>query len=158
MEYGGKIKEQFDTIYSGGIFVFFDAYYFNLDFDLLFLNSADYVYNDAILCGIGGSFKYPFKLRSIIIYPLIGAKYHIYMTSSPEINKKDLNSFRINIGAGINYSIKKRIYVSFIFLYNLKINNAYENNVEDRFTAVNAKYSTHGPEARFAVGFNILEK
>jgi hypothetical protein len=157
MQYDGRsIWEDAGSAAGFGIFGFFDMTYAEFDMDLRYNSGCGYYYDKAMILSPAIYGKYPFQFDSFSIFPLLGIEYQIHLRTTPkdyELNK--MNAFWLKLGAGGSYLFNDKAYLYASFRYGIKRNSKYEEEVTGRFSDVKARYFTHGPDIKFALGYKL---
>jgi opacity protein-like surface antigen len=165
---GGGDSSKSSTI-GGGIFLFFDITYAEIDLDLLFGNQKTDADGDkgTDMTHFGFSVlgKYPFKLsETMALFPLVGIDYQIFMggkdkNSDMEIKPSDLKDdmagmldfFSIAVGLGADFSLSSNLYIRPEFLWNFKLLSKAEDKMKDLYDS----QFTSGPRLKIAVGYKF---
>ncbi|GMO14553.1 MAG: outer membrane beta-barrel protein [Termitinemataceae bacterium] len=162
------------TSIGGGIFVFFDAKYAELDVDLLFGNSKttkpsnDLKGNDTTHLGFSLLGKYPFQLgEKFTLFPLVGIDWQIFMggknkDTDVEIKREDLkddfadsmDAFSIGVGLGGDLALGTSLYLRGEFLWNFKLLSKIEDKMKDLYDS----QFTSGPRVKIGIGYKFKKK
>jgi hypothetical protein len=193
---GGLFQSSFDiermqrysaqATVSGGVTAFFDATYAEAGIDMLWGSQLPPIYPEdpesgsMALTHIGFSLygKYPFVLKRITIYPMLGIDYHMFLsaqmkdadgnnydskikrgdTVDGKYNAEDsLDYLSIGLGFGMDFPLPKSFFVRSEIL----ISYAFDSRVE-RDRRKNAKDYDYdylsivfGPSVKLAVGYRF---
>ncbi|MDR2807379.1 MAG: porin family protein [Spirochaetaceae bacterium] len=131
--------------FGGGLNLFFDATYAEVNINLLFANEkgedADKGYNTTdLVLGVVG--KYPFALgEKLSVFPFIGIDYRIVLGASYDgtkledgdgFKKADMfNALSVLFGAGVDYNITGSLYVRGELGFGITFNTKLEDDKKD---------------------------
>jgi len=123
------------------------------------IGSVDYSFFTLNL-GILG--KIPFKLNEKLkLFPAFGFEYEVtvFMMNEEGIieNYSDFSALWFRLGAGLDISLHRKIYLRATILYGIRLPNEYENaefKEGNIFLPNSMEYNiSHGPSFKFAIGF-----
>jgi hypothetical protein len=138
MEDGFSVEEINTSTLGGGPSVFFDAKYAEASFSLLFGNTKGNKDSGAdttdLLIGILG--KYPFRIKNILLFPLIGIDYRVNIGASShgaKVYSKGasdyFNALSMLGGLGVDYGIGDTLYLRGELGCGFVFNSKSEENV-----------------------------
>ena len=104
--------------------------------------------------------KYPFPLRRVSIFPLLGFQYTIKLFEwDDEIIGIDvdypLDNLFIKFGGGIDYMLGNSLFIRGTFFYRFKLINGFEVANKKQNPNDIVKYSAHGPQIRIGIGYKF---
>jgi outer membrane protein W len=155
-----------------GVQAFVDATYAEVSLDVIFgsqhQNAAETYENDPSMTHFGFSVlgKYPFKVGPVVLFPLVGIDYQVFLGGKykyGDIDRSDLDysdmfdAFSIVAGVGADYYLTDALYIRGSFTWNFKLDSKSEADL--RKTAADGGWDeyltifTSGPRLRVAVGY-----
>jgi hypothetical protein len=176
----GTISD-FKTPYAGGGgFVFLDAYYLELSISFFSVSgtwddkeyitgtSAKYkVSSTGMDVGFWG--KYPIVINNqFTLFPILGINYRAFHSVKIDGEKNnapdDISAIWFKLGAGLDFSFTKKIFLRAGFLYGIRIKNQLEDDLVDMYTSfgianrirVDAESLLgHGLDVKLAIGYKL---
>ena len=174
-------KQEADQ-FNYGFFAFFDATYGI--FSVSFQNGSS-ANNDGgmayksweSMLGFSLLGKYPFRLNDrLTIFPLLGAEYQLCLVklkTEPDdstvyrwndyeaFELRDWNTFFINLGGGLDFSLPKNFFLRGELLYSIRLMTPYEQKFLDQIKKDTGDSSpqlsglSSGPSLRISVGYTF---
>jgi hypothetical protein len=171
---------------GGGVTTFFDATYAEASIDMLWGSQLPPIYPEdpesgsMALTHIGFSIygKYPFALKKITIYPMLGIDYHIFL--SAQIKDADGNNYggkikrgdavdgkynaedsldylSIGLGFGMDFPLPKSFFVRSEIIINYTFDSKVERDRRKNAKDYNYKYLSvvFGPSVKLALGYRF---
>jgi len=171
---GGQDYYRGIRVASFGGFVFFDATYAEANVSFAY-GSGTYVWDEGSSSGtldygsmlqLGFTLlgKYPFKLKAVTLYPLLGINYNLVVSAKDKAGNKadkpgDLNQFGIQLGGGVDYYLTEALFIRGEILFQLRFASKYQ---DDQVKVVKAQYGISpdttvgmGPVIKAAVGYKF---
>ncbi|MDR2049203.1 MAG: hypothetical protein LBP69_07085, partial [Treponema sp.] len=114
--------------------------------------------------------KYPFQLGRIILFPLAGIDYIVYLTGTyPKADlwktngvhqntAADFNTLWFKFGGGVDIPLKERLFVRVEALYGFGLENKFQKNGEDEAATQLGKVNwgwVNGPTVRVGAGYKF---
>jgi hypothetical protein len=144
MEMGGvkfTPDPQKSSGFGGGLNLFFDATYAEVNLGLLFANQKSGENDDKgtdttnLLLGIVG--KYPISLsEQLALFPFLGIDYLINLGASRDGNKLEdsgdmFNALSLLFGVGVDYSLTESLYIRGEVGFGITFNTKLEDDAKD---------------------------
>ncbi|MDR2144179.1 MAG: hypothetical protein LBP29_07400 [Treponema sp.] len=114
--------------------------------------------------------KYPFQVGPVVLFPLAGVDYIVYLTGAyPKADPQrtngvhkniaaDFNTLWFKFGGGVDIPLKERLFVRVEALYGFGLENEFQKNGEDEAADQYGKVNwgwVNGPTARVGVGYKF---
>jgi outer membrane protein W len=132
--------------FGGGLNLFFDATYAEVNLGLIFANQKsdenDDKGTDTTSLTIGVVGKYPFSLgEKLSLFPFVGIDYNINLAASydgeeikdqGDFKKADyFNALSLLFGIGVDYSLTEALYLRGEVGFGITFNTKYEDDMKD---------------------------
>ncbi|MCL2802225.1 MAG: hypothetical protein FWD28_10755 [Treponema sp.] len=164
----GNFKEEFPW-FGFGVFGYFDATYVEaslgltfafgkINDDLFYDVSIDTNYTILNLSILG---KYPISLGDgMTVFPAAGIDYQMVLSmSSNGVSWTDANEYMsalwFKFGVGLDYDLDDSMYLRFLGLYGLRLQNKYESETISALFNIPNYNMGHGFTLKAAVGFRF---
>jgi hypothetical protein len=193
---GGSFYSSFDieriqwisaqAVVGGGINAFFDATYAEASIGMLWGSRRPPIYPEDPAAGsmslthIGFSVygKYPFTLKRITIYPMLGIDYNMFLSaqmkdvdgkdSGDKITRKDavdgdytakdsLDYVSIGLGFGVDFPLPKSLFIRSEIILNYTFDSIVERDRRKNAKEYNYDYLSvvFGPAVKLALGYRF---
>jgi hypothetical protein len=179
---GFSAKAKFETPYfGGGGYAFVDATYVELSlavfggsgkFKMTYGGQSSDLDISITNFNIGLLGKYPFTINDkLSLFPLLGIDYQICLSAENEDGDEikgvdgnggsgDFSALWFKFGGGLDYSFTEKIYLRFEALYGIRLENKFENDLQDYVQVPGVVVTTktllgHGLTAKLAVGYKF---
>jgi hypothetical protein len=172
---GTYLIEAKSSLSAFGFFGFFDATFFEVDFNFFFgpgeveLRAPGFLAEevDSSFTGLGFGLlgKFPFVFNKFSVFPLLGFEYQVFFGGDYEYllennDPWDFNAFWFKFGLGADYAVTDAFYVRGEFLYGFRTKNQFEKDTEsfvrNQSPLVHVKHGPgHGPSLKFAMGYKF---
>ena len=154
---------------GGGLFALFDITYAEVNVGILFGSlKQEYagVWDDYSINNFNLTFsiygKYPIRLGSFSIFPMLGVQYDLCLSAkdegeiifdNPLIRMDHMNRFWIKFGVGADFNLTEKLYFRPSFLYGINFGTRNDRDVKK----YNSKESIfhHGLDIRIAIGWRF---
>ena len=154
---------------GGGFFALFDITFAELNVGILFGSlKKEYagIWDDYSINLFNLTFslygKYPIRLSSFTIFPMLGVQYNLCLSAkdegeiifdNPLLRMDYMNRFWIKFGAGADFNLTEKLYFRTSFLYGINFGSRNDRDVKK----YNSKESSfhHGLDIRVAIGWRF---
>ncbi|MDR2807663.1 MAG: porin family protein [Spirochaetaceae bacterium] len=159
----GGGDDQKSSGFGGGLNLFFDATYAEVNINLLFANEKgedDDKGLDTTNLVLGVVGKYPFALgEKLSVFPFIGIDYRIALGASYDGTKVEdsdviadsFNALSVLFGAGVDYNITGSLYVRGELGFGITFNTKSEDDIKD---SIDSNFKGKIP-IKIAVGYRF---
>lgn len=157
----GSEERGYDIFNIGG-HGFIDITYLEIDLYLLsgaaepYNSISNRYYDDRYIVSLGVSLlgKFPFKIKSVYIFPLLGLSYNMVLSTDIDDNKKNLDFNQIGglAGFGVDFNITDTFFIRPSILFQIRLPSEYWKKEADRIGGSTEATMGIGPVIKVGFG------